>query len=80
MIYYILSPLIGLVIGFLIGWFVMTLLFMKGVESGSINCEPINIFGKQYFFMTQDQIQNAVRAIIGLEQEYDKPQSEIEIN
>jgi len=56
----------------IITWLIMCYCFMTFVKDKSANNEPIKISGKTYFFMTQDQIQNAVKAIFLLEKSHEK--------
>lgn len=56
--------LIGGLIGGIIMYFVTGFAFMCRIESDSKSNKPFKAFGKVYFFMTQDQIQKAVKAII----------------
>ena len=48
-------------------WLFSNFCFKCLIEKNSESHEPVTAFGKQYFFMTQVQIQNAVKAIILLE-------------
>lgn len=46
---------------------IMIFCFQCYIEDKSEKLEPHHAFGKTYFFMTQDQIQNACKSIILME-------------
>lgn len=53
--------------GCIIAYFVTLLSFQSYIEKKSLENKPHSAFGKLYWFMTQDQIQNAVKSIILME-------------
>lgn len=68
MTYYILSGAVGA----FIAWIVTLICLRWHIEIQSESGKGTEIGGKVYFFMTQDQIQNAVKAIYLIEQSYFK--------
>ena len=79
MIYYILTAVVAFIIAYPLVYIISVYRFMRFVEIMSEKNESYNVFGVNYFFMTKDQIQNAVKAVISLETEYNKPEK-MEIN
>lgn len=61
--YYVLTFAVGAIIA----WLVTNYSFKCFIEKASLKMRPVEAFDKTYFFMTQDQIQNAVKAVYKLE-------------